>query len=122
DMVELLLGAGADPNAQSIVIRDVNQMPFEVRKWDTPLLAAGSAPTAAILLRRGADPNRLKWDGTSPLMIAAQDGGRAWCRALLAHGAASSPKDAEGLTAADLARKYGHPEVAAMIEVWPRTR
>ena len=116
DAVRLLLSRGANPNAQNTVIPDLRKP--ERRKWDTPLLASGSAETTEILLAHRADPNLVHWDGTSPLMLAAEAGWTAVVEMLLAHGASPTLRNADGLTAADLARKHNHPAVANLIDAW----
>ena len=119
DMVELLLSRGADVNRREHAINDLKRRPLEFLGWDTPLLAAGSASTAAILLRHGADPNAVRYDGTTALMGAAESGKTAWCELLLRHGAWPDLRDYKGRTAADLARENKHPDVAELIEHWP---
>jgi hypothetical protein len=58
----------------------------------------------------------------TPLMVAAMEGERSTTEHLLALGADRAARDATGLTAADHARKDGHPELAALLENNPTTR
>jgi ankyrin repeat protein len=118
-IVELLLSKGADVNAQELTIHDAQKAPDKKDKWDTALLASGSLATTEILLRHNADPNIVRSDGTSPLMLAASHGNDAQCKLLLEHGASPGLKNTDGSTASDLAREYKHAGVAAMIDQWP---
>jgi ankyrin repeat protein len=117
-IVELLLSKGADVNAQFFTILDVDRVPVTRLKWDTALLTAGSTAVTEILLRHNADPNIVRADGTSPLMNAAIYGNLAACKLLRAHGASPDLKNTEHETAADLARRHKHSDVAEMIERW----
>jgi len=87
----------------------------------TGLMAAasdGSEGLLRLLLARGADPNRVEArGGLTPLMYAALDdpGHDRLVRALLKAGARVETKSAEGLTALDYARKYGHKHLAAVL-------
>jgi ankyrin repeat protein len=76
DLVELLLGAGANPNAKN-------------RYGVTPLSVAcenGDAAVVEALLKAGSDPNVALVSGETPLMTAARTGNSAAVRLLLAHG------------------------------------
>jgi ankyrin repeat protein len=120
EIVEILLERGANVNAREYTIHDVEAP--ERLPWDTPLLAAGSMRTAEILLAHGADPNALKWNGTSALMEVASGARYEWCKLLLTHGADPKPIDIYGHTAAELARKAFDGEMGArtadLIENW----
>src|SRR4051794_28776109 len=76
DLVELLLGAAANPNAKN-------------RYGVTPLSIAcenGNAAIVEALLAAGGDPNLPLVSGETPLMTAARTGNTAAVRLLLAHG------------------------------------
>jgi ankyrin repeat protein len=75
DLVELLLGGGANPNVKN-------------RYGVTPLSVAcenGNAAIVAALLKAGSDPNLALVSGETPLMTAARTGNSAAVALLLAH-------------------------------------
>ncbi|TMC76366.1 MAG: ankyrin repeat domain-containing protein [Chloroflexi bacterium] len=111
DVAAYLLDRGADPRAAS------RQGGF------TPLhsaVATDAAPTDPQLVRKlldaGADPNAKSASGGTPLHTAAFTGDGAILDLLLARGADASIKNAQGKTAADIARERGHPGMARVLE------
>ncbi|MCP3140346.1 ankyrin repeat domain-containing protein [Pyxidicoccus xibeiensis] len=119
DLVEYLLGAGADPNARTASGERV--LGFALRSRDTP--SESSDPTedrqaqcVRLLLRHGADPNAAGPDGHTPLMEAAWWGALGAARAMLDAGADATRKDARSRTACALAREQGHARLAALLE------
>jgi ankyrin repeat protein len=102
-----LIDAGADVHAVAAAFGNV-----------TPLhsaLAASSEPIAAMLIDAGADPNARQAGGFTPLHAAAFHGLRDSAQRLLARGADPALVNDEGLDAAALADKQGHPEFAATL-------
>jgi ankyrin repeat protein/mono/diheme cytochrome c family protein len=87
-IVEMLIEAGADLHARSIV-------------GATPLLAsvAASLETTRLLLAKGADPNARNGLGATPLMNAALLGGAATVSLLLDAGADATIRTKRGETA-----------------------
>jgi hypothetical protein len=99
----------------------------------------GEAEIAIILIRAGADPNKvftdheplgpltmppyLLWSsagdrdrsGYTPLMLAARNGRKEVVRALLAKGADLRPRNLVGQTALEIAEERGHKEVTALL-------
>lgn len=59
--------------------------------------------------------SRTECYGLTALMAAARSGHEPIVAFLLDHGADPSIKSSDGFTAADLARKFGHPKVAALL-------
>jgi ankyrin repeat protein len=135
-MLDRLLKAGADPNAQL------------TRAGDTPLMMAartGNTEAVRVLVESGADVNAKEtWGGTTPLMWAASEGHLEAARLLMAAGAdvsarshyvaAANGRGFEGrtpvanrtdttaeefasgwLTPLMLAAREGHVEVARML-------
>lgn len=103
-----LIEAGADVNAAAANAQQV-----------APLHAAAAVrdvETARALLARGADPNARQQQGFTPLHGAASRGDLEMAALLLAHGADRLARTDDGLTAADVARKYGHPDFAEWLE------
>lgn len=75
----------------------------------------GKAAFAKLVAATG-DPNALQKQGYTPLMIAAGNGFVDAVDVLLAAGADRSLKQAEGKSAADLARERGHHDLAKRLE------
>lgn len=106
-----LLAAGADPNRVHV-------------SGTTPLMAALGYPEAMrTLLASGADPDALSdssnhWipgDRVTALMIAARIGAVTAVDLLLGAGARRELRSARGETAADLALRAGHRELATRL-------
>lgn len=72
--------------------------------------------TMQLLLERGADPNRKQQLDYTALHGAASRGDTEMAKLLLAHGADRNARATDGMTPADVARKYGKPEFAQWIE------
>jgi len=77
---------------------------------------SGSLALLDLLLAHGAQPDAVEFLEATPLHSAAARGSREMVQRLLAAGADPRRKTKEGKTAAELARQYGHPDVAAMLE------
>lgn len=76
----------------------------------TPAHAAAAMcdrETMRMLLERGADPNARQQMDYTPLHGAASRGDVEMAKLLLAHGADRDAKAGDGMTAGDVARKYG---------------
>jgi ankyrin repeat protein len=70
----------------------------------------------AFLLSKGADVNRKnRLIAETPLMAASEMGKLDTAKALLDHGADPCATDKEGNTAAGLAKKYGHGDIAEYL-------
>ncbi|MCU1232168.1 MAG: ankyrin, partial [Candidatus Solibacter sp.] len=106
-LAKLLLDSGADVN---LAARNGLAV--------APLHSAVATDDAALvemLLARGADANAQEGGGMTPLHTAAGHGNRDVIAMLRAAGAkAIAAKD--GRTPADIARAYGHAEVAREVE------
>lgn len=79
----------------------------------------GYEDLVSLLLHRGADPNAMRTvpDELSVLQIAAAHGFSPICDLLVHHGARAYHRSREGVTAADLARNYGHMELSVALEI-----
>jgi len=91
------------------------------RRMDSPLVSAVLAnhtEIAQLLIARGADVNRTDDTGMTPLMYAAvaDFGDSAIVDLLLKSGARTDVRANDGLTAADYARNYSHPQLIVRLE------
>ena len=125
-----LMAKGADPNAQdaqgtTMLMRachfpDISTASFLLRhgvKPDEPRSAKGrtalmvacaywcGVDMVKLLIAHKADVNASALDGTTPLMLAAQNEKQDVVDYLLAHGAKAGAKDSKGQTALDYSRK-----------------
>jgi ankyrin repeat protein len=69
-----------------------------------------------LLLERGADANARQQLDYTALHGAASRGDIEMGKLLLSHGAVRDAKGSDGMTPADIARKYGKPEFAEWLE------
>jgi len=111
-LLDVLLGAGADVEAPA-------RNPMRVRPIHSAV--AHSDPDLALrlasrLLSAGASPNVVQQNDFTPLHEAALRGHEELVRLLLLHGAESTARNADGKTAADLARAGGHRDIAALLD------
>lgn len=109
-VTELLLGAGADPNA-------VADNPTLLQPLHSAA-AARNLETAHLLLAAGAAVDARQQRGFTPLMAAAQNGDQAMADLLTAASADLSLASDDGKTAADYARDAGHADLAARLGGW----
>jgi len=80
------------------------------------LAACNGRPEAiAVLLERGADPNRTNLHGHAPLCGAARRGDLRSTRLLLAHGARVDHAGDDGRTPLMLAVMFDHAEVVGVL-------
>ena len=106
EVVEYLLAAGADLGQHETVYRALDGGTRE--QYDGPgsdvLYGAHDPRVVELLLAAGAPPDALR--PRTRLMDAAAGGEAEVCRLLLKYGADKRLKDADGLTAYELAKKY----------------
>jgi len=106
-LAKLLLDSGADVNLAARNGLAVSPLHSAVARDDASLVG--------LLLERGADANAVEGSGMTPLHTAAGHGNREVIALLRAAGArAIAAKD--GRTPADIARAYGHAEIAGELE------
>lgn len=140
DMVRLLLGAGADPNAQ---VRYSYDTPFlnAARKGDVAIVgellaskanidaagergntalalavAAKNKPLYGLLLARGAKADPRNSGGWTPLFYAARNGDLEAISLLLDKGARTDHKDEEGRTVLDVAKQHQRQEAFQKLQ------
>jgi ankyrin repeat protein len=77
--------------------------------------AEGHAETVEVLLDAGAKHTDT-FEGMTPLHIAAREGYMEVVKPLLRKGADASTLNGEGATPAEWARRFGHEEIAGLIE------
>lgn len=107
-----LLAAGADPNGLNA-------------QGSTPLMVAALGTNVALvhaLVAAGADVDRRATDGSTALMKSALWGCVEVVVALLRLGADPTLTDAEGWTAARIARARGHRGIAQLLDEWQSTQ
>ncbi|HEX5015906.1 MAG TPA: ankyrin repeat domain-containing protein [Candidatus Limnocylindrales bacterium] len=105
-----LLAAGADPNLRSR--NDFAVMPIH------SAVAGRHGVVVAALLDAGADPNVHQRHGWTPLQGAAEHGDVESVDRLLAAGADVAATNDDGVTAAELARRAGHGELADRLSAF----
>lgn len=110
---------GHSPLARLLIERgaNVNEPAANAQKV-APLHAAAAVQDAAtleLLLARGADPNAKQQLDYTPLHGAASRGNIELAKLLLRYGADREARGTDGLSVADVARKYGHPEFAEWL-------
>lgn len=98
-MIARLLEAGGDPDAR------------DSRTGETALHTTRVPALATQILDGAADPNARDAQGRTPLMAMARVGERKVIRVLLARGADPTLVDDDGLTAAEVARTVGRPDL-----------
>ncbi len=117
EVVDLLLKRGADVNHQH---PSDGQHPLHaLASWGVQ--GSNSAKVGAehiqMIIERGANPNVAMKDGSTPLMIAAKEGSVGpILEALLKGGAEINARNAAGLTALAVARKYGRAEMIEFLQ------
>jgi len=119
-MVKLLLAKGADVNAATSAASQVRKGPIALNHL-TPLMYAaayGSPELLKTLIDAGAKVNAQDVRGMTPLMLAvsSETQNPAVVRLLVASGCELNAKSLAGETALDWARKYGNPEIIAVLE------
>lgn len=108
EIARLLVEAGADVNRPSDNAIRVAPLHSAVESGNVALLE--------LLLAHGAKPDPVEFLEATPLHSAAARGNREMVEKLLAAGADRHRKTKDGKTAADLARQFGHAEIAAELE------
>jgi len=108
DIARQLVASGADVNRPSRNAIRVAPLHSAVE--------SGSLALLNLLLEHGALPDAVEFLEATPLHSAAARGSREMVERLLAAGADPRRKTKEGKTAADLARQYGHDELAALLD------
>jgi ankyrin repeat protein len=107
DAVRALLDAGARAD-------ETDSDGISVLGWAA---IANRVDLARLLIQRGAEVNHVDKKGMTPLLYAASVdfGDSAMIDLLLKSGARPDARTKEGLTAADLARKYQHTHLSASL-------
>ncbi len=118
EMVQELLAYEADVNAKN----EDGWTPLLNAAWDGSRhakihnIVQSSPDVARILLEHGAEINaRSTESGSTPLHVAAENGGVETVRVLLEHGANVSAEDKEGRTPLHEATNYGSVELVRML-------
>ena len=114
EIVEYLLGAGANVNGANATLGTV-PLGYAIMSDE-----AGTAQHDSIvhtLLDAGANVNAVTKGGSTPLMVAAEEGKDNIVRALLDKGANVNATTTEGESPLMLAKKGNHKEIIDMLEV-----
>ena len=117
EIVEYLLGAGANVNGANATLGTV-PLGYAIMSDE-----AGTAQHDSIvhtLLDAGANVNAVTKGGSTPLMVAAEEGKDNIVRALLDKGANVNATTTEGESPLMLAEKGDHKEIIDMLEAVPR--
>ena len=115
EAAEILLNAGADPNAPASNPAKVSPIHSATAHRDKER----SLLLCRLLLERGADPNVAQAGGWTPLHQAAAQGKREVVDLLLAHGASPRAVSDDNRTPAQMAEVKGHQEIQALLEAQP---
>jgi ankyrin repeat protein len=107
EIARQLVTAGADVNRPSRNAIRVAPLHSAVE--------SGSLALLNLLLEHGAGPDPVEFLEATPLHSAAARGSREMAERLIAAGADPHRKTKEGKTPADLARQYGHEELAVWL-------
>ena len=102
---------GEMPIVKTLVIN--NKAQIDHIGW-TPLhyaCAKGHLDVASFLIANGANVNALSLGGTTPLMMAVQSGNELLVKLLLDKGADLQLRNAEGISAIDIAEIYNKPAI-----------
>lgn len=108
EIARILVESGADVNRPSRNSIRVSPLHSAVE--------SGSIQLLDLLLSHGAAPDAVEFLEATPLHSAAARGSREMVEKLLAAGAGRKRKTKDGKTAADLARQYGHADLAGELE------
>ena len=114
DMVDLLLRHGADINHQHSY--NGEHIIHTLASWKDADHGHAEVRIQK-LVDRGANPNLLMHDGSTPLMVAARDGiSGPSMEVLLQLTTNLDARDKQGMTALGLARQHGHAQVVKLLE------
>ncbi len=108
EVARRLVDAGADVNRPSRNAIRVAPLHSAVESGNLALLN--------LLLEHGARPDAVEFLEATPLHSAAARGSKEMVERLVAAGADKGRKTKAGKTAADLARQYGHEELAVWLD------
>ena len=112
ELAKFLIAQGANVNAAAENAQRVAPVHAASAVCDHEILT--------MLLDRGADPNALQQNDYTPLHTAAARGDVGMATLLIERGADPQAKASDGMSVADVARKYGHPDFADWIVArWP---
>ncbi len=104
EMIEVLLNAGADPNAKTEGGR-------------TPLIIAIDNPDIfQLLLDKKADPNLANGSGETPLMVAVQNGNTDAIERLIKAGANVNAKGSDGTSALTVANNMFKQDMVELLK------
>jgi ankyrin repeat protein len=117
-MTLLMLAAaiGADSNCLSALL--IHAIPIDAKDidgWTALHHATRSPENAALLLKKGADPNIPTSDGLTPLMLAAKYGQREVIKALLTSKPNVNAQDKRGMSALAYAVRKGDCEIVRVL-------
>ena len=108
DLAKFLIARGADVNAVAENAQRVAPVHAASAVCDHEILT--------MLLDRGADPNARQQMDYTPLHTAASRGDVAMARLLIERGADLQVKGSDGMSVADVARKYGQSAFVEWLE------
>ena len=103
---------GEMPTVKALILK--NKAQIDHIGW-TPLhyaCAKGHLEVASFLIANGANVNSLSLGGTTPLMMAVQSGNELLVKLLLDKGADLKLRNAEGISAIDIADIYNKPAIS----------
>lgn len=114
DIVDLLLKRGADINHQHYYN---GEHLLHLMAGTKGANTADAASKMKRIIDRGANPNLLMKDGSTPLMVAAREGGSGPSLDLLLQVTGNvNVRNQDGLTALGLAHQRGHGDIVKLIQ------
>ena len=77
---------------------------------------SGYAPVVRVLIKRGADIDKTRYSGNTPLLIASEEGHLEVVKTLLDSGADATLAAEDGMTPLEEAKSMNHREIVSLLK------